>query len=220
MSDRFVYFLLSPVRREVKIGFSASPDKRLNSYKTAVPDGVVLGVIEENDVYTERSIHEFLKDYRLYGEWFTAVEYVMRVITSITGGTDTIMRDDKIRKTLFDNACTRANTILELKVKEKREEFKGKFKINCEEYLDGFARIYRAMVLEDVGTLELVAECTIESLRESQSNFGWYKKWAIFLKKEIDNTASNVLLSQEVSANIDNIVKLFEDNYEIGKIKE
>jgi hypothetical protein len=67
-----VYFIRDPSNDSIKIGRSATPQKRIGQLQTGNPHPLeLMGWIEtEDDVLAEQGLHRFYKAYRGIGEWF------------------------------------------------------------------------------------------------------------------------------------------------------
>lgn len=66
----FVYCILHHERRAAKIGYSATPERRLRQVQTASPDTLTLFDKLPGDRALEAAFHRALADRRMSGEWF------------------------------------------------------------------------------------------------------------------------------------------------------
>jgi hypothetical protein len=62
-----IYFIAHAGR--IKVGYSANIDKRIKSFRTTMPELVLLGSMD-GSLGHERSLHIALADYHCNGEWF------------------------------------------------------------------------------------------------------------------------------------------------------
>jgi hypothetical protein len=74
----YIYLILDPFSRLVKIGTTKNVNKRLLSIKTANPFAELFFYTTE---YTESFLHEKFKDKRIIGEWFELDKYDLYSIT-------------------------------------------------------------------------------------------------------------------------------------------
>lgn len=80
----YVYVIGEANGDRVKIGHSINPGQRLKGLQTSHPEKLYLwGFCEQRSPFTEKEIHEKLKEYRLEGEWFKVTPAVREVINQI-----------------------------------------------------------------------------------------------------------------------------------------
>lgn len=65
-----IYFIQNEVTRNIKIGTSSNPEKRLQSLQTASAENLVILGIIDGGVQEEKKLHIMFAQHRLRGEWF------------------------------------------------------------------------------------------------------------------------------------------------------
>lgn len=71
MSEGNVYFIVSPVPRALKIGFTrGNPNKRLKQLQTGSPTELVLLGWYPGSLQEEQQLHREMQHLRVSGEWF------------------------------------------------------------------------------------------------------------------------------------------------------
>lgn len=83
--DGYVYFMLHAPVKFLKVGYSATPAKRLQAHRASIPGELTtIGIVPGGRVL-ERAIHEELCDWRVPGhkEWFFASGFVMDYVDRI-----------------------------------------------------------------------------------------------------------------------------------------
>lgn len=94
MEGTNIYFIGNVEKREVKIGRSNNPQKRLAELQTANSQNLVLyGVIDNVTPELENSLHKILSSIRLKGEWFKLTDKLIQFMVSRT---DEVSSDYKI----------------------------------------------------------------------------------------------------------------------------
>lgn len=78
----FVYFMLDSDSDQIKIGRSVDPEKRLEQFKTAEPDIMMLAYYPETKAFNETTLHQRFKRYRMKREWFRATKEIRRIAES------------------------------------------------------------------------------------------------------------------------------------------
>jgi hypothetical protein len=66
----YVYFIQGLCGGAIKIGYSASPEKRLKQIQTGYPDTLAILLMIPGNENTERTLHRQLEGAKLKGEWF------------------------------------------------------------------------------------------------------------------------------------------------------
>lgn len=66
----YVYFILSEQSKSVKIGYSSTPEKRLDNLQTGSPVQLKLIGKLQATKSDEASFHAHYQEYRTHGEWF------------------------------------------------------------------------------------------------------------------------------------------------------
>lgn len=66
-----IYVIYVVETKNIKIGYSTNPTKRLKELQTANPYRLNLIHVEKGDYIKEKTIHNKLKKYSLIGEWFS-----------------------------------------------------------------------------------------------------------------------------------------------------
>ena len=69
----YVYFAYSTITNLIKIGKSTNPKQRVSNFKTIEPN---IKLIYYTNKYTEKQLHETLKEYNIIREWF-CVPYII-----------------------------------------------------------------------------------------------------------------------------------------------
>lgn len=82
-----VYVLSDSSHQRIKIGYSATPQKRIKTHLTSNPGVEVLAVIEHGDRRMEKSLHRLLDGHRCSGttEWFWNSAEVRKVMEAVLG---------------------------------------------------------------------------------------------------------------------------------------
>lgn len=79
-----VYFIRNEADRRVKVGYTTNLWKRFTDLKTASGAKLTLAFWCSGDRKLEAAIHDFLKPYRLSGEWFSAGAHIEDLIDEIS----------------------------------------------------------------------------------------------------------------------------------------
>lgn len=79
----YVYFIQGQCGGAIKIGYSASPEKRLKELQTGYPDTLMILLMLPGSESTERALHREFEASRLQGEWFRPDEYVIKRIKEL-----------------------------------------------------------------------------------------------------------------------------------------
>jgi hypothetical protein len=66
----FVYFVQSGTKGDIKIGYSINVKKRVQTLKTAMPEGIKLIGFITGDSALEKALHWKFRTLRKNGEWF------------------------------------------------------------------------------------------------------------------------------------------------------
>jgi hypothetical protein len=66
----FVYFLLNPEIRAVKVGWAADPRKRVSAIQVASPHKLTLEATVPGTIEDEQALHRALRSHKMSGEWF------------------------------------------------------------------------------------------------------------------------------------------------------
>ncbi len=75
-----VYLIADTEKRWCKIGYSATPKKRISGIQTASPLKIEIISIIAGDTTDEKELHKKFKDKRLNGEWFKYDEEIINYI--------------------------------------------------------------------------------------------------------------------------------------------
>lgn len=82
-----VYILTDASDRRLKIGYSATPAKRIQTHRTSNPGIEVLAVLEHGDRRMEKALHRLLRGHRCSGttEWYWDRKEVRSVLDGVMG---------------------------------------------------------------------------------------------------------------------------------------
>lgn len=64
----YVYLIVN--EGKVKIGFTMSPERRLDTFSKCVGRPMQWAALVEGSVQEEQQLHQHFSEYRVYGEWF------------------------------------------------------------------------------------------------------------------------------------------------------
>jgi hypothetical protein len=76
----YVYFVQAGPRGSIKIGYSATPERRFGDLRTANAHKLIVLGLAKGGAVLEGSLHVALSQYRQEGEWFRAAA---RVVTAV-----------------------------------------------------------------------------------------------------------------------------------------
>lgn len=91
----YVYFVLDPSRRRIKIGYSKKPEDRLTKMRTWCPDGKILGYVP-GTISNERYAHKLWKHTHVELEWFDATPDLLRWCQECIDKNELILNPDDI----------------------------------------------------------------------------------------------------------------------------
>jgi T5orf172 domain len=88
MRYTFVYFIVAPDSRKVKVGITENISSRLSTIRGSSPEvGLYLSGFIRLDGYSagivEKRLHKILASYRSHGEWFTFNPWVESYIENV-----------------------------------------------------------------------------------------------------------------------------------------
>lgn len=83
-SNPQIYFLQNPADRTIKIGYSKSPDVRIQALQTGSSQELQLLGLMNGDKTKERSIHRRFAAHNIGGEWFKPAEELVDFINENT----------------------------------------------------------------------------------------------------------------------------------------
>lgn len=78
-----VYFIQQGEDGPIKIGYSTTPEKRLQSLNTASPYPLYLRAVIEGGKKLEQELHERFAAYKMDGEWFSPHEELLQFIAGL-----------------------------------------------------------------------------------------------------------------------------------------
>jgi len=84
--EGYIYFISSPEREVIKIGFSTNPQNRLRSLATASPYALEFLCVIPGDTNYEKSLHDKFHHLRQSGEWFSDTQEIREFIESLNNG--------------------------------------------------------------------------------------------------------------------------------------
>ena len=76
----YIYFVLAPELKRIKVGFSRDVAKRFSSIRNAAPCAVELVTSVRAKPYAEIALLEYLSDHQAYGEWHHFSQRVIAVV--------------------------------------------------------------------------------------------------------------------------------------------
>lgn len=79
----YVYFIQGLCGGAIKIGYSASPEKRLKELQTGYPDTLTILLMIPGSESTEATFHRQFDASRLKGEWFRPDDYLIEQIKEL-----------------------------------------------------------------------------------------------------------------------------------------
>ncbi len=83
-----IYFIQNEVTKNIKIGKSNNPLKRLSSLMTGSAESLILLRVIDGDRAEEKKLHEMFSDYRIRGEWFRDNEQITNFINNFESFSD------------------------------------------------------------------------------------------------------------------------------------
>lgn len=72
----FIYFMLSPIMEQVKIGFAKNPEQRLRELQVGSADQLELILCHTGTINDEQELHRQFAAHRTNGEWFRFVSEI------------------------------------------------------------------------------------------------------------------------------------------------
>jgi hypothetical protein len=82
-TDGWVYFIGAPFVQRIKIGWALNPKARYDQIRLMSPVPIFLLTGRRGTPTDERALHTRLRDYRVYGEWFSFEGSVIEVFEEV-----------------------------------------------------------------------------------------------------------------------------------------
>lgn len=97
-----IYFIQGQESGNIKIGYSITPDKRLNNLQTAhYEDLNVIGLLH-GSMKDEEKLHKMFEDYHLRGEWYSPGDLLLEYINKNSQLKNSVIKlNDKFYKILL-----------------------------------------------------------------------------------------------------------------------
>ena len=75
-----IYFIQNELTKNIKIGYSNDPEKRIKSLKTSIPENISILKVINGSRIEEKQIHKMFDKYRITGEWFYENKEILEFI--------------------------------------------------------------------------------------------------------------------------------------------